>query len=60
MKAKEKDSVEKRFPSSFARSVADQAIDKLAESESMETYIDTWMGEYLKAGGRYGSLWVKK
>lgn len=43
--------VEQRWPTKRARDLADEAIDRLAESEPMHVYIDTWLAAYRAAGG---------
>lgn len=45
------DYIQRRFPTKFARTIADQAIDKLDVSEPMTTYLDTWIAAYRAAGG---------
>ena len=44
-------SVNDRFPSSFARAKADAAIDDLPEQAPMTEYVDTWLRVYRENGG---------
>lgn len=50
-----KKTIEQRFPDAAARTVADQAIDKLAETATMAQYIDAWIAEYKRVGGKVKS-----
>lgn len=50
MKSKHQ-TVEQRFPTAAARTLADQAIDRLPESAPMSEFIDTWLAAYRAAGG---------
>jgi hypothetical protein len=43
---------EKHFPSRNARTRADAEIDKLEPSNLMKDFIDVWLREYKRAGGR--------
>lgn len=49
---KKERSVEQVFPDPKARRAADAAIDKLDVHEPMTTWIDTWIAEYVAAGGK--------
>lgn len=42
----------KNFPTVAARDAADRAVDKLDPREPMTTFLDTWVIEYIKAGGK--------
>ncbi len=42
----------KNFPTVAARDAADRAVDKLDPKEPMTKYLDTWIVEYIKAGGK--------
>ncbi len=55
MKSKKRDEewVKRYFPSTFARNLADEAIDKLSVDNPMSVYIDTWYAAYTAAGGRH-------
>jgi len=41
----------RHFPTAVACQKADEAIDQLGEHEPMSRYIDTWIREYIRAGG---------
>lgn len=43
--------VSDRFPTSFARNKADEAIDDLPEDATMTVYVDTWLRVYKESGG---------
>jgi hypothetical protein len=44
--------MDRHFPTSHAREVADAAMDAIPETEPMTTFLDRWIAAYLKAGGR--------
>jgi len=42
----------KRFPDAHARKRADEAMDAIAVTEPMTTFLDAWIRAYIVAGGK--------
>lgn len=49
---KDRGKLRKRFPTMHARVAADKAVDRLPVDAPMTVYVDTWILEYRRAGGR--------
>ncbi len=57
---KRKPTLEQLFPIAVARAMADQAIDKLPDTEPMTAFVDAWEAEYCRVAGGKSPFRVRK